>query len=137
MPTELAEPVTTQPKHAPSPPPARGALPWTDRIRVRTDGGVTISVAALTHRESRATFGGRLPGAGIQPLWVQVVNTERHRFYIPPILVDHTYFSPLEAAYVGHHWFSPWRNAGIDRRFREAKLPNLVEAEDTLSGFIF
>ena len=94
--------------------------PWQQRTKVATDGGVTVSVAALTPAETRDELGLRLDRHGIQPVWVKVENNEPIRYYIPPITMDQGYYSPLEAAWKGHGWFSGETNAAIDEHVRAA-----------------
>lgn len=100
------------------------------------DGGVRVSVAALSTDETRDEMGLRLDGAGIQPVWVKVENGESLRFYIPPITIDDTYYSPLEAAWAAHR-FSRETNRRIDQHFYGRRLPLFVEPGATVAGFVF
>ena len=111
--------------------------PWSERIQSQTSGGVTVSTAVLTARESWDELGVWLAGARIQPTWVQVENREEIRYYIPPIIIDQDYFSADEAAWAAHHRFSPRANARIDRTLRARCLPSFVEPGATVSGFVF
>lgn len=111
--------------------------PWQQRVDVATDGGVKVSVAALTPAETRDELGLRLDRHGIQPVWVKVENNEQIRYYIPPIILDQGYYSPLEAAWKGHGWFSDETNAAIDEHVRARALPAFVEPGAAVSGFIF
>jgi hypothetical protein len=117
--------------------PPQDRLPWWEHARTATDGGVTVSLAVLSAGETRDEMGVRLDREGIQPVWVRVENSEPTAFYIPPIMIDQTYYSPLEAAWTRHRLFSKERNARIDRHFRERRLPNLVAPGATVSGFVF
>jgi len=102
-----------------------------------TDGKVTVTVAALTEKEAREALGVDIAGAGIQPVWVKVVNRESIGFVIPPIVIDPEYFSPMEAAWQAHGWFSGETNARIDAHFRQLRLPRWVGPGETISGFVF
>ena len=97
--------------------------PWQQRVSVATDGGVKVWAAALTREETRDEFGLRLDRHGIQPVWVKVENGEQIRYFIPPITLDQGYYSPLEAAWTGHGWFSDETNAAIDDHVRARRLP--------------
>lgn len=107
------------------------------RAQSGTDGQVTVSVAALTVEEARDALGVDLAGGGIQPVWVKVTNREAIGFMIPPIVIDHEYFSPMEAAREAHGWFSDSANARIDAHFRALRLPQSVGPGETVSGFVF
>jgi len=72
------------------------------RAKSNTDGNVTVSVAALSKEEARGVLGVDLDRKGIQPVWVKVENREAIPFLIPPIVMDHEYFSPMEAAWQAH-----------------------------------
>ncbi len=102
-----------------------------------TDGQVTVTVTALTEEEARGVLGVDLAGAGIQPVWVKVANRESIGFLIPPIVIDHEYFSPMEAAWRAHGWLSDGTNARIDAHFRALHLPRWVAPDETVSGFVF
>jgi LssY C-terminus len=118
-------------------PKPQSEWPFLQRAVTRADGEVKVSVAALTPQESREALGIDLADAGIQPVWVKVENAERVRYYIPPIVMDDRYFSPLEAAWKGHGWFSEDTNQRIDRHFREQRLPAYVDPGQSVSGFVF
>ena len=107
------------------------------RAQSSTDGQVTVSVAALTEKEARDALGVDLAGAGIQPVWVKVANRESIGFMILPIVIDHEYFSPMEAAWQAHGWLSGGTNARIDAHFRALHLPRWVGPGETVSGFVF
>jgi hypothetical protein len=107
------------------------------RAQSSTDGRVTVTVTALTEKEARDALGVDVAGAGIQPVWVKVVNREAIGFIVPAIVIDPEYFSPMEAAWQAHGWFSGGTNARIDAHFRSLHLPRWVGPDETISGFVF
>jgi len=107
------------------------------RAQSVTEGKVTVAVTALTEDEARGAFGVDLADARIQPVWVKVANREAIGFLIPPIIIDAEYFSPTEAAWQGHGWFSDETNARIGAHFRALHLPKSVGPGETVSGFVF
>jgi LssY C-terminus len=107
------------------------------RAQPKTDGGVQVSVVALGEDEARAAMGVDLAQRGIQPVWVKVENRESIGFVVPPLVIDHEYFSPMEAAWQVHGWLGGVTNARIDEHFRELRLPTWVEPGETASGFVF
>ncbi len=107
------------------------------RAESSTDGQVTVSVTALSEEEARGALGVDLAGAGIQPVWVKVENREAIGYVIAPIIMDHDYFSPMEAAWQAHGSLSGATNARIDDYFRTLPLPMRVGPGETVSGFVF
>ena len=81
-------------------------------------------------------MGVELARHGIQPVWVKVENHESTGFVIPPMAVDHDYFSATEAAWQVHGINSA-TNARIEARFLELSLPMRVRPGETVSGFVF
>jgi hypothetical protein len=118
-------------------PQPQSEWPFLQRAETRSDGDVKVSLAALTPQESKDALGIDLADAGIQPVWVKVENAERVRYYIPPIVMDDRYFSPLEAAWKGHGFLSEDTNRQIDRHFLERRLPAFVDPGQSVSGFVF
>ena len=119
-----------------NPQPIDGA-PFEKRAQTSTEGGVTVSVAALTPEESEAAVGFKTAGDDIQPVWIKVTNGDPIRYFIPPITVDGDYYSPMEVAWKGHGWFSHEKNARIDAHLIGLKLPAYVDPGATVSGFVF
>lgn len=102
-----------------------------------TDGKVTVTVAALTVSEARDALGVDIASSGIQPVWVKIENRESITYLIPPLVIDSEYFSPLEAAWQAHGWFSGGVNAQIDAHLLALQLPWYVGPGATVSGFVF
>ena len=107
------------------------------RAQSGSDGQVTVTVVALTEEDARGVLGVNVAGNGIQPLWVKVENHEEIGFVIAPIVIDHEYFTPMEAAWQAHGWLSTGTNARIDEHFRARHLPARVGPGATVSGFVF
>ena len=107
------------------------------RAQSTADGQVTVSVTALSEDEARGALGVDLASAGIQPVWVKVENREAIGYVIAPIVMDHEYFSPMEAAWQAHGWLSNATNAQIDLYFRKLALPARIGPGETVSGFVF
>ena len=107
------------------------------RGQSRIDGGVNVTMTVLTQQESRDLLGFDGEGAGIQPVWVKVVNREPVRWSLPPITIDSEYFSPLEVAWQGHRPFAAATNQRIDAHLSRLGLPGFVEPNGVSSGFVF
>jgi hypothetical protein len=67
----------------------------------------------------------------------QVQNRERIGFVLPPMVLDHEYFSPLEAAWQVHGWLTGATNTRIDAHFRTLRLPARIGPGETVAGFVF
>ena len=107
------------------------------RGQSRIDGDVNVTVTALNPEESQRLLGFNVAAAGIQPVWVKVVNREKRRWYLPPITIDSEYYSPLEVAWIGHRPFAAEANRQVDEQLNRLGLPAVVEPEATTSGFVF
>src|SRR5215469_2639418 len=103
----------------------------------KTDGGVTVSVVALSEDEASGAMGVDLARRGIQPVWIKIENRESLGYVIPSLVIDHDYFSPTESAWQVHGWLTRATNARIDAHFLELRLPLWVEPGETISGFVF
>ena len=107
------------------------------RARSQTQDGLTISAAALGAEEARAAFGLPLIERGIQPVWLRVANGGEKPLTLLPLFFDALYFTPGEAAFINHGWFSDETNAEIDRLFNDLALPLRVPPGETVEGFLF
>jgi hypothetical protein len=107
------------------------------RALTKTDRGVTVSVVVLSGDEAKGAMGVDLARRGIQPVWIKIENHETIGFVLPPIVIDHDYFSPTEAAWQVHGWLSGATNSRIDAHFRQLRLPLRVGPDETISGFVF
>jgi hypothetical protein len=107
------------------------------RVQSQTQGGVQVSVVALSADEARAAMGVNLARHGIQPVWIKVQNRENIGFVLPPMVIDHEYFSPMEAAWQAHGWLTAATNTRIDAHFRTLRLPARIGPGETVAGFVF
>ncbi|MBV8358180.1 MAG: LssY C-terminal domain-containing protein [Deltaproteobacteria bacterium] len=106
------------------------------RALSKTEGSVQVSVVALTEQETHSAMGVELAHHGIQPVWVKVENHESIGFVIPPMAIDHDYFSATEAAWQVHG-LNGATNARMEDYFRNLSLPIRVGPGETVSGFVF
>lgn len=120
-----------------TPPQPPQDVGFQDRTVTRAEDGLTISAAALGPAEARAAFGLPLIERDIQPVWLRVANSRDAAVTLLPLFFDALYFTPGEAAFINHGWFSGATNAEIDRLFNERALPLRVEAGETVEGYIF
>ena len=114
-----------------------GEVGFERRALSKTDGGVKVSVVALSEDEAGGATGVDLARRGIQPVWIKIENHEGIGFVVPPIVIDHDYFSPTEAAWQVHGWLSGATNARMDAYLLKLRLPLRVGPGETISGFVF
>ena len=67
------------------------------RAEMHHDGPVAVMAAALGAAESRERFGVSLHDAGVQPVWLRIVNDDRTHYWLLPTSIDRDYFLPSEA----------------------------------------
>ena len=107
------------------------------RALTKTDGGVRVSVVALSEDEAKDVMGVDLAGRGIQPVWIRIENHESLAYVVPPLVIDHDHFSPTEAAWQVHGLLSRATNARVEAYFLKLRLPQWVRPGETISGFVF
>lgn len=104
------------------------------RAETHRDGPVTVMAAALGAAESRERFGVSLHDAGVQPVWLRIINDDRTHYWLLPTSIDRDYFLPSEAVR---------RAAGrrpsedLVARVRGAALPVFIPPRSEVSGVIF
>jgi hypothetical protein len=112
-------------------------VPLADRSLTQKDGGVTVTVAVLSAKESRALFGTDLARSGIQPVWLEVKNEETVPYWLLTAGLDANYFSAREAAWVRHTRFAPSANRQMDAFFDQVQFRSPVLPGTTAAGFVF
>ncbi len=110
---------------------------FSNGIKTRGDGNVTVSVSILTTRESEDLFGVDLADKNIQAVWIRVRNETDKVFFVLKSATDPDYFPSYEIAYMQRSIFHPFTNEKILQRFRELAFVNPVPAHKTVQGFLF
>lgn len=112
-------------------------VPLGERAVTQGDGAVTVTVAALSARESRGLFGTDLARSGIQPVWLEVKNGEEVPYWLLAAGLDADYFSAREAAWVRHTRFARSANRQMDEFFDQVQFRSPVLPGTTGAGFVF
>ena len=115
---------------------AMDAPGYLDRAQSGTVGGVRVSAAALSAEESGAVYGAPLARRLIQPVWIEIENTEDVPYWLLFPGLDPNYFPASEAAeaVAGDQ---PGRTLDdLDRRFRELAFRNPVPPGGKVAGFV-
>ncbi|WP_340119816.1 LssY C-terminal domain-containing protein [Pelagibius sp. 7325] len=120
-----------------TPPLSHEAIGFKQRAAAQTQDGLTVSAVALGPEEAQDAFGLPMIERGIQPVWLRVTNDSGTPLTLLPLFFDALYFTPAEAAFINHGWFSGETNAQIDALFATQALPLRVALGDTVEGFLF
>lgn len=111
-------------------------VPFLLRSETKTIGGLTVTAAVLSHKESKQIFGRPLAEKGIQPIWLEIVNGEEIPYALISRYLDPTYFSASEAARM-----NSVSKRNIDKQmardYRKLALDIRVPPGETRSGFVF
>ena len=126
---------------ASAPPFQPQALPYEAALRARAvtkvEDDVRISATIPTREESLAIFGIDLGERDILPLWLEIENRGKERFFFLPTGLDPEYFAPLEAAFLYKEAVSD--HAALGRHLQnlcfDSRAP--IAPGTTESGFIF
>ncbi len=107
-----------------------------ERIYTQEQGGVSVATAILQDDEAERLYGVDLADAGLQAIWLRVVNRSTHGYWLLVSALDASYFSPDEAAILFH-----WRLSGADEarateRFRQLSVPLKTGAGEVSEGFV-
>ena len=115
---------------------SRSAGEYVSRARSGTQGGVRVSAAALSAKESAAVYGAPLADELIQPVWVKVDNKEDIPYWLMYAGLDPDYIPASEAAEAMARRDSRRKLKELDRRFSELAFRNPVPPGETVSGFV-
>ena len=111
-------------------------VPFRQRSQTQTVGGLTITAAVLSHKESEKIFGRPLAKKGIQPVWLEIKNGEDLPYSLISRSLDPTYFSASEVAYM-HRVAGKNTNKRIADDYRELAIDIRIPPGETHSGFVF
>lgn len=112
-------------------------VPFMERAVTKNKDEVRVTAAVLSKEETKQVFDLDLYGKGIQPIWLEIENTNSRDYWFVRRGIDPNYFAPLEVAYMNHYSFSSEVNAKMDRFFYENNLGNHIPPGSTRSGFVF
>lgn len=102
----------------------------------QSDGKISVRVGVPSDEEAWQLFGVLPSDQHIQPIWIEVRNSDVRPYWLVAPILDPHYFSPLEAAFPFHGW-SDWENRRLDRRFRYWAFKNPIRPGRTVSGFLY
>lgn len=94
-----------------------------------------MSAATLSPEESAAVYGAPLATRRIQPVWIEVENSEDRAYYLLSPGLDPHFYPASEAAEALAQGDAQ-KGAELDRRFRGLAFRNPVPPGATVSGFV-
>jgi hypothetical protein len=107
------------------------------RVQTQEQGKLSVSVAALSDKESKYYFGVPLAEKRIQPVYLKIVNNDRKPYWLMPISIDPDYYSPNEAAYRHHFGHAKRDQARMDEFFNDQQINFYIPPGETQTGFIY
>jgi hypothetical protein len=107
------------------------------RARSETEGGVTVTTAALSADEAETVFGVELDDDDIQPVWIEIENREDAAYWYMHRYTDPMYFSPAEAAFANREWFADETNHRMVQVFLQRGLQGYVPPHSEVVGFVY
>jgi hypothetical protein len=107
------------------------------RMQTKSENNVVVKAAVPDAKETRQIFGVDLYSRGIQPVWIEIENSDDQAIWFLPVGVDPMYFTPLEAAFLNHFRFSRTANTRMDRHFFENGKDMYIRPGSGRSGFVF
>ena len=112
-------------------------VPFRERAQTQVEGGIRVTAAVLSAEESKEIFSVPLYKRGIQPVWLEIENTEKEPVFFLPVSLDPDYFAPLEVAYMHHFSLSKTTNSQMDQYFHERGMGLFIPPGGVRSGFVF
>ena len=109
---------------------------YRERIQVQEAGGIRVSAAVPSAKESQSLFGKPLYKNGIQPVWLKIENSRDTAVTFLPVGLDPEYFPPLEVANLDASDSQPVESL-VDKFFIGQSMRMLIPPGAELSGFVF
>lgn len=75
---------------------------FAERAQSKVMNHVRVTTAVPSSEESRQIFGVDLYRYNIQPVWIEIDNQDEEAIWFLPIGIDPMYYTPHEAAFIGH-----------------------------------
>ncbi|MCP4266692.1 MAG: hypothetical protein GY777_14170 [Candidatus Brocadiaceae bacterium] len=108
-------------------------VPFLQRSQTKTVGGITVTAAVLSHEESEQIFGRPMAEKGIQPVWLEIVNSENFPYALIFRYLDPTYFSASEAARI-NSVYKKNIDVQMARDYRKLAIDIRIPSGETRSG---
>ncbi|MCP4628273.1 MAG: hypothetical protein GY850_32875 [bacterium] len=112
-------------------------VPFLKRAQTQEENGVKVTAAVLTSEECVAKFGTNLYRRNIQPVWLEIENSDSEPLWFLPLGMDPAYFTPLESAYLGRFAIRKSDHDELDRYFYQRGMGSYVAPGEKQTGFVY
>ena len=115
-------------------------VPFRKRAETQHEGNVRVTAAVPSAEENIKLFGLHLYKKEIQPIWLEIENTDEEPVWFLPVGLDPDYFTPMEVSYLNHFVYSIYSkrsNKSMDQYLFERGKKIYVGPGDVRSGFVF
>jgi hypothetical protein len=131
-----------------SPPPQTESRDYRARVETQIEGGIRVSAVILSPQETVESFAIPLAKKRVQPVWLEIENTEDKEFYLMLLSIDPDYFSPSEVAWMFRSYGesnledeeSLEEKGSLDDKidmFVNKHIPVVVPPHSTVSGYVY
>jgi len=117
--------------------PKPDEVPFMKRAQTKQEGGVRVTAAVLTAQESIDQFAANLYRRNIQPVWLEIENTNDEPMWFLPMGLDPAYYTPLESAYLSRFAIRKSDHDELDRYFFNYGMRNYIAPGKEIAGFVF
>ena len=108
-----------------------------ERGVTQEQGPLRITVAVPDAQETLALTGLPLYSQGIQPVWLEVVNSGSSRLRLVIASIDPDYYSPLEVAWMNRSGYGAADEAAMERWFYVNSMERRIPPGETRSGLVY
>ena len=105
--------------------------------QTKQDKHLTVTAAILTSQEAIDVFGLPIKLVGMQAIWIEVENRDKHPYWLLYPALDPDYFSPDEVAYAFRGAMSDENLNTTMQQLRKLSFNNPVHPGEKKSGFVF
>lgn len=107
-----------------------------ERARTKFENNIQVTAAVPSAEETKQLLGVNLYKRDIQPIWLEIKNTDEESVWYLPLGTDTEYYDPLEAAHL-NRFTSSKQNTKMNRYFYERGIGIHIGPNETRSGYIF
>lgn len=108
-----------------------------ERAVTSTINDVQVSAAVFSTEDNQRYFAADINNAGIQTIWVEIVNNSSQVLWLLRAGTDPDYFSPLEVAWPFHKKLARESNNKTDAYFDNLSMARIIPAGETRSGILY
>ena len=111
--------------------------PLRERAITSTINDIQVSAAVFSAEDNQRYFAADINKAGIQSIWVEIVNNSPQVLWLLRAGTDPDYFAPLEVAWPFHKKLARDSNKQTDAFFDSLSMARIIPAGATRSGILY